>query len=159
MAMYEHRRTRIPIRDAAPAYGEPDPDGFPGDAVLRDLPLAEGADASRRTARILARYAALRYWLLREEGAPVALTRHARSAARAHLGHLGRRTAHGVPAGWREGSLLRRVLDADLAEAASLLAAAAGEAAASGDPAGAAALAEAARRATLRRLDGGDLTT
>lgn len=145
------------MRDAAPAYGpEPGGDRYPADEVLADLPTARSGDA---TARILARYAALRHWLLRVEGAPAALTDHAAEAARAHLGAVARPSVEGVepgsPEGWAEGEMLRRLGEAPLREAGRLLAEAAGEAAGVGDRAGAAAL-DAAARDAMRRAAGRD---
>jgi hypothetical protein len=147
--MYEHRWTSAPIRDAAPAYGPRGTDRFPADDVLTDLRAAGGTLATLRMQRILARYAALRCWLLRVEGAPPSLTRHAADAARLHLAASaegGRR--------WSEGEVLRRLLDSDPGAAAPLLSAAGNEAARAGDVAGAAALRSAAGRATRLRLRG-----
>lgn len=143
------------MRDAAPAYGaEPGGDRYPADEVLADLPTAGGGDA---TARVLARYAALRHWLLRAEGAPAALTDHAAEAALAHLVAVARPSVEGVepgsPEGWAEGEILKRLGEAPLSEAGGLLAGAAREAAGVGDQAGAAAL-DAAARDAMRRAAG-----
>lgn len=150
--MHEHRWTSTPIRDTAPPYGPRDPDRFPADDVLADLRAADGALAALRIQRILARFAALRYWLLRLEGAPPSLTRHAADAARLHLAATAEEAGGG--AAWPEGEVLGRLLDADLRTAASLLHAAGTEAAGAGDGAGAAALRSAARTATRLRLRG-----
>lgn len=74
------------VRDEGAAYGphEVDRDAFPAARVLEDLPRAPGDEIPL----VLARYAALRYWLLRREGSEPALTRHARKTARAYLAAL-----------------------------------------------------------------------
>lgn len=155
--MFAFRGTRLPIRESAPPYGTPDePDRFPADEVLADLERATGADAAVRIARILARYAALRHWLLRVGNAPAAVTGHAGRAARAYLAAAldpstgcGRTRTDGV---WAEGALLLRMLDSRPDRAGAVLAAAAAEAAAAGDDRGASALGRAAATATLLRL-------
>lgn len=148
-AMYPIRRTDGWVHEPAPAYGSwPDGDRYPADDVLEDLAAVGHGDAALRTARILARYAALREWLLRLHGAVPALTRHAATAARAHLDMAGSPTGEA----WEEGVLLRRLGSAGPAEAPGLLALAATEAARAGATAGAAALRGAAREASLTLL-------
>lgn len=71
------------VRDEPAAYGphEVDGDPFPAARVLDDL-----RDASdEEIPRILARYAALRSWCMRAEGAEPVLLRHAEQAARRYL--------------------------------------------------------------------------
>ena len=140
-----NRRTRRAVRETPPPYGRrADDPRFPADDVLLDLAtVGPGPDAARHTALILARYAALRCWLLRTGGAPSALTSHAVAAARAHLD-----AAERCP----ETGLLLELVEAGLSRAGGLLALAAEEAGRAGHAVGAAALAEAARRATLLRL-------
>ena len=138
---YGFRRSGRPLRENAPSYGSfSDPDRFAGDTVLADL---QGAEDPLRVSRIIARYAALRSWLLAAEGMPRRLTRHAADAARAHLEAV---------APWAEGALLLELLDADLTRAAALMALAATEAADAEDTAGAQALREGARQAMVLRL-------
>ncbi|MBW3553566.1 MAG: hypothetical protein KY466_08650 [Gemmatimonadetes bacterium] len=155
--MFAFRGTSLPIRESAPPYGTPDePDRFPADEVLADLERATGADAAVRITRILARYAALRHWVLRVGNAPAAVTDHARRAARAYLSAtLDASMECGLmraEAGWAEGALLLRMLDARPDRAGAVLAAAGAEAAAAGDDRGASALGRAAVEATLLRL-------
>lgn len=71
------------VRDEPASYGphEVDDDAFPAARVLEDLARAADRDA----ARVIARYAALRDWLLRQESADPVLLRHSRGAARAYL--------------------------------------------------------------------------
>lgn len=71
------------VRDDTPPYGphEVDADEFPAAAVLEDLARAPDEDVPG----ILARYAALRSWLLREAGADPVLVRHAAEAAALYL--------------------------------------------------------------------------
>lgn len=143
--MYGFRRSHASVREPAAPYGAwPDPRCFPGEDVLADLEDAEAGAAGR----ILARYAALRLWLLRQHGADAAVGSHAAEAARAHL------EAERIGAGgeWVEGELLDRLGDAPAAEAPGILALAAAEAGRVGDAAGAAALRRAAREALLARL-------
>lgn len=148
--MYNIGRTMAAVRDSGPSYG-PARDAFPAEPVLDDLPTAADADA---TARILARYAALRHWLLAARGAPAVQTDHAGSAAAAHLRALPAsaeralllaltRAAGAAGAGLRAGGGLP-------AAGPALLAAAAAEAERALEPAGAGALRAAAREAALR---------
>lgn len=141
--MYGFRRTSAAVRDPAPVYGEgPDEDRFPADDVLADLARLGSPAPPIRAARILARYAALRHWLLRRAAGPAALEQHAASAAREYLAACG---AAGPGAGeWREGALLLRLLQADRGGGAALLSAAATEAFRAGDRRGAEALSAAA---------------
>ena len=68
------------VRDEPATYGphEVDDDPFPAARVLEDLPRSP----DEAVPRILARYAALRSWCLRKEGADPVLLRHAAEAAR-----------------------------------------------------------------------------
>lgn len=143
--MYGFRRTTTKVRDTAPRYGtQPRDDRYPADDVLADLPTATDDLA---IARILARYAALRHWLLRVGGAPRALTDHAAEAARSHLDAAGGPEGEPIATEWAEGETLRRLGEAPLHEAGGLLAGAAREAARVGDRCGAGALDAAARDA------------
>lgn len=141
--MHRYRPNPRSVREEAALYGDLRDDRFPADEVLDDLASAPEAEGALRLARILARYAALRYWLLRTRQAPPAVLRHAERAARAHLAAVGP---------WEEGSLLLDLVDADLDRAGGLLARAAAEAGGQGDRAGATALRQAARLAALLRL-------
>lgn len=141
--MLAFRGTSLPIRESAPPYGTRDEaDRFPADEVLTDLERATGADAPVRITRILARYGALRHWLLRVGNAPAAVTDHALRAARAYLAATLDASTEGGPmrarAGWAEGVLLRRMLDSRADRA--------------GDERGASALRRAAVKATLLHL-------
>lgn len=151
--MYGFRGTSSPIAEPAPRYGaRTAPERFPADEVLADLERAAGVDAPVRITRILARYAALRHWLLRVAAAPAPVTEHADRAARAYLAaSLGQGSAEGGD-GWAEGTLLLRVVDSRPERAAGVLAAAAVEARAAGDERGASALRDAAREAILVAL-------
>lgn len=151
--MYRFRGTSSPIREAAPRYGaRTDPDRFPADEVLADLARAVGDDAPVRITRILARYAALRHWLLRAAGAPAPVTGHADRAARAYLAASLEPGSAAGGDGWAEGTLLLGVLDSHPERASGVLAAAAVEARAVGDEGGASALRDAAREATRLAL-------
>ena len=88
------------VHDQPGAYGpyEVDAEAFPAAHVLHDLGRVPDADAPR----VLARYAALRCWLLR--GADRPLARHAAVAARRYLGAI---------EDWREGALLTRLVDGE----------------------------------------------
>lgn len=143
--MYGFRRAESSVREPAAPYGAwPDPQGFPGEEVLADLVDARAGGMGR----IVARYAALRCWLLRHHGGDPDLTAHAADAARAHVEAV--RVAEG--GAWPEGEILRRLERAGAAEAPGLLALAGAEAGRAGDAAGAAALRKAAREALLARL-------
>ncbi|HUG39179.1 MAG TPA: hypothetical protein VMM12_01775 [Longimicrobiales bacterium] len=141
------------MRDVPPPYGTgPGAGRFPADDVLADLAAVSDADAPDRVARILARYAALRHWLLRTGGAPPGLIGHARDAARAHLAALPALPAlpaapGGGAADWVEGALLLRLLEPAPSGCGPLLRRAAAEAERHGFPAGGAALRRAARAA------------
>jgi hypothetical protein len=134
MTMYNRIGGRTRVRDPRWPYGEPPvpAEEFAGEGVLLDLPGAILTDVPL----IMARYAALRAWALAGNRGPVGA--HAASAARAHLGSVG--------PGWREGTLLRRLLDG-ARPAGRLLDEAAAEASARGHSAGARALRQAAYRA------------
>lgn len=155
--MYRFRGTGSRLSESAPPYraGEDAP-RFPADEVLGDLERATGEDAPVRIGRILARYAALRHWLLRASEAPEPVTDHARRAARAHLAaSLEPQTGMSQATGgrpWAEGVLLLRTLGSRPERAAATLALAAEEARAAGDHGGAGALRSAARQAALLRL-------
>lgn len=71
------------VRDEPRAYGpyEVGGDAFPAAKVLQDL----GHATERDVPRILARYAALRCWLLRDLPAEAFLVSHAEQTARAYL--------------------------------------------------------------------------
>lgn len=76
---------RVPrIREDTAPYGphEVDDDAFPAARVLDDLTHS----TDEAVPRVLARYAVLRSWLLREAAADPVLTRHGEAAARAYLG-------------------------------------------------------------------------
>ena len=162
--MYGYRRTSDSVHEPSPRYGhgaDGADDRFPADEVLLDLALAEGADRDVRIARIVARYAALRHWLLRLYDAPPTLLSHAAGAARAHLSATtpgagpapDREDADGgAPVGsepWPEGEMLRKLEGSPVGTAAGWLAAAALEADVAGDVAGADALRRAAGEAVL----------
>jgi hypothetical protein len=85
------------VRDGTAAYRTDGagPEPFPGERVLHDLARAPAEDASR----IVARYAALRAWILHDRGGPLAT--HARESAVAHLA--------AAPADWPEGEPLGRL--------------------------------------------------
>ncbi|MDX1674658.1 MAG: hypothetical protein R3314_07690 [Longimicrobiales bacterium] len=92
------------VRDRPAAYGphEVDADPFPAARVLDDLAHADEAGIPQ----VLARYAALRAWLIRHDDP--GLVRHARQTARAYLAHVG----HGPDTLGLTG-LADGVLDAD----------------------------------------------
>lgn len=145
--MYGFRSSPSIVRDPVPPYGAGSADRYPADDVLADLDrVTDGAAAGR----ILARYAALRLWLLRQEGGPAEVTRHAEEAARAHV----RTQLQAESGAWPEGDLLHRLLSAGDEEAAVLLAAAGRAAASAGHRSGARALRRAARNAAARRGPG-----
>lgn len=139
--MYTNRRYTGSVRDGTPRYGEgPVPtELYPAARVLDDLGHATDPDVPR----ILARYAALRAWLLGSGPAPTPESRHAASAALQHLGAL-------AP-DWPERPLLERLLGAPgRGHAPQLLDRAATTAEAAGHGHGARALREAAHRARWR---------
>lgn len=74
------------VRDQPAAYGphEVGAEPYPAATALKDLVGARADDVPR----ILARYAALRCWLLRGQAADPALVRHAARTARAYLAAL-----------------------------------------------------------------------
>lgn len=88
------------VRDEPRAYGphEVEGDAFPAAMVLQDLALAPERDVPR----ILARYAALRCWLLRDLPVAGSLVSHAETTARAYLS--------AVPE-WPERAPLERLLE------------------------------------------------
>lgn len=96
--MYTTRAPRV--RDEALGYGphEVEGDGFPAAMVLLDLPLAPEHDVPR----ILARYAVLRCWLLRDLPEGAGLASHAERTARAYLR---------VASEWPEREPLERLLE------------------------------------------------
>lgn len=123
--MYTSPLFHAKIRDTTPPYGEDwlARERFSAEGVLRDL---RRATAEADTLRIVARYCAVRFLLLRDAGAPATLVSHARDAAAAHL-------AVTAP-GWAEGASLRRLVagpepaEAATEPATALLVAAAREA-------------------------------
>jgi hypothetical protein len=131
------------IRDGGAGYtpGPVPSETYPAEGVLDDM---VGADPDA-IPLILARYAALRAWILEREGAPTALVRHARSAARAHLA--------ATPAEWPERVPLETLLRRRSGGASAALLEAAKRARSAGHAAGARALRQAAQRA--RWPDGG----
>ena len=136
--MYPHTRYPGGVRDRRARYGEqPDPGEHAPERVLRDLAGAPEEEFGT----IIARFAALRAWLLSAAGAPPAVIEHARSAAAEHIAAAGTR--------WREGSLLSGLRGPD---AEDRLVRAAAEAEAAGHVHGARALLGAAERAG--RTDG-----
>ena len=156
--MYGFRGTSSAVRESPPPYDpRDDPHRFPADAVLADLEHAGGADAPARITRILARYAALRHWVLRAGNAPAAVTDHALGSARAYLaaaslGHASACESGNAREAWSEGALLLRILQSSPDRAGAMLAAAAVEARAAGDEHGAGALRASAREAAGLRL-------
>lgn len=141
--MYSHPRYTIAVRDAGghdhgAGFGSAVPDeAFPAALVLRDLPSVPEPEIPL----VLARFAALRAWALRLEGADPTVQSHAVSAAEAHLA--------AVPEGWIEGAALS-ALAAGSAEVARLEEAAAA-AGARGHRHGERALRQAVHRARLVR--------
>lgn len=139
--MYTHRRYTISVRAGAARYGgRPIPsEDFPGAGVLDDLADAVDADIPL----ILARFAALRAWVLATDTPPDQepdeVTRHALSAALEHLA--------ATEDGWRENELLRGAVTGPRAESLKLLAAAAAAAERIGHEHGGRALREAVHRA------------
>jgi hypothetical protein len=109
------------VRDEPRAYGphEVEGDAFPAAMVLHDLALATDGDVPR----ILARYAALRCWLLRDLPAEAGFVSHAERTARAYLS---------ATPDWPERAPLERLLEPEpelaAARDAGLAAAAGGHA-------------------------------
>ena len=107
------------VRDRPAAYGPHEVGGgaFPAAHVLEDLNRCPDGHAPR----ILARYAALRCWILRDDRADPAFVDHAAGSARRYLDAV---------AGWPEAEPLRRLTGAepglDAAHRAASLARAAG---------------------------------
>lgn len=101
-AMYPLNRLDHTVRDARAHYsaGAPAPEQFPAELVLRDL---GGAEGEIEAPLILARYAALRAWMLVGGQSEPELLRHALAAAHAHLA--------AAPEDWPERALLARLLD------------------------------------------------
>jgi hypothetical protein len=135
------------VHHPRPRYGArpPEPERFPAELVLRDLGRAHG-DAE--VPLILARYAAMRAWLLNGDPAEVSLLAHARVTAAAYL--------DASPEQWPERPLLRRLLEAESCpEPWGLLAQVGGAAEAAGHLDGALAAHQAACAAAVRsqRLD------
>jgi hypothetical protein len=145
VAMYRFNRLNREVRDPRAHYGPGaiEPEGFPAELVLRDLRGAGDPDA---TVRILARYAALRAWLLAASAdtAPELLD-HARACAAAHLS--------APQEDWPEGALLHALIQPDQAErAAELLLETADAAETAGHIDSALAARTAAWTATIRSL-------
>jgi hypothetical protein len=110
--MYTIHASNGTVRDGRPPYAArtDEPERYPAERVLRDLSRARQA---REVPAILARYAALRAWLLAAgppDPAERALARHARLTASAHL------DAASGP--WAEGSLLQELIEPELAPGA-----------------------------------------
>ncbi|MFO7895065.1 MAG: hypothetical protein R6U63_15230 [Longimicrobiales bacterium] len=128
------------VRDEPAAYGphEVDDDEFPAARILEDL--ARSSD--QEVPRVLARYAALRSWLLREEDADPVLVRHAAQTARAYLAAV---------EDWPEAGPLARLADAE--PALGPVHAAAAEAREAGHTESAYALLHAGYMAARRRAD------
>lgn len=101
-AMYPLNRLNRTVRDTRAHYGagSPAPEQFPAELVLRDLGSDDGEVGAPL---ILARYAALRAWMLAGAAADPALLTHALAAAHAHV--------HTTPQDWPERALLARLLD------------------------------------------------
>jgi hypothetical protein len=146
--MYTFNPNYPEVREGQTHYpaGGPDPEEYPAEMVLRDLSAHGTPEAAPL---ILARYAALRAWLLGMEGSPPEMLDHARAAARAHL--------DAAPDGWAEGGLLRRLVEfpAGAEEPCRLLVQVAGTAEAEGhiDSALAAWSGACAAALRLRRFD------
>jgi hypothetical protein len=145
--MYSFNASNRTVRDLRATYPDraPDPERFPAELVLRDLcrSLPDGA-----VPLIVARYAALRAWLLRGAAPEPAFREQARAAATAHLDAADR--------DWTEGRLLRRLLEPGRpgdpgAEPWELLAQVASAAEAAGHLDGALAARTAAWRAAMDR--------
>lgn len=135
--MYTNRQYTTTVRDGAVHYGEGTvpSEEFAGAGVLHDLSRAKAAEMPL----ILARYAALRAWVLRSDGDRGPVAAHALSAARQHL--------LGTDVEWGERDLLAAALAAgNGARALDLLDAAARAAAARGHEHGARAIREAVHR-------------
>lgn len=136
--MYTNRQYTTCVHDGAARYDEgPVPaEEFAGAGVLRDLSNAEASEMPL----ILARYAALRAWILRSHGERGAVATHALTAAREHL--------LATADEWAERELLGAALDAGRsARALELLDDAAHAAAARGHHEGARAIRETVHRA------------
>jgi hypothetical protein len=101
-SMYTINGATITVRDLRSRYAPRphEPERFPAELVLRDLPRARSDD---EITRIVARYATLRAWLLATSQADGQLADHARSSATAHV--------DAAPVDWSERSLLRRLID------------------------------------------------
>jgi hypothetical protein len=135
--MYFHQRYTVSVRDGASRYAVPSPsDAFPAAGVLDDLRTVPEPDFPV----VLARYTALRCWLLRDGDAAPALVGHAGSAAGAHLDGL-------TPDGDARAGLEPLLAARTRAEAVAALETAADAAGASGHAAGARTLRQAAHRA------------
>lgn len=136
--MYTSRQYTTRVRDGTAPYEDgPFPaEEFAGAGVLRDLSDAEASEMPL----ILARYAALRAWILRARGERGVVAAHALTAAREHL--------LATDDEWAERELLAAALDAgSSAHALELLDAAAHAAAARGHDQGARAIRETVHRA------------
>lgn len=142
--VYTNHRFHRLVRAPAAHYGDPAPreESFPAEAVLRDLATADTAAAPI----IAARYAALRFWLLRGTGEAPTLVEHAREAAREQL------AAGGDPS---RTSALQALVESPepLRKAVVLLEQAAGQAERARQPHGAGALRESGFRMAVLHLD------
>lgn len=141
--MYTLNMSHPAVRDRWSRYpaGGPDPEEYHAELVLRDL-RTHGTDEAAPL--IVARYAALRAWLLGSESPPPGLLEHARETAAAYL--------DSTPPGWIEREVLRRLvsLPAGAEEPCQLLVRVAEAAEAAGHVEGALAAWTAACRAALR---------
>lgn len=128
------------IRDEPAAYGphEVEGDDFPASAVLDDLIRAPDGDVPR----IVARYAVVRSWLLRDLGADPVVTGDAAASAARYLSAV---------EDWPEAAPLRRLAGCDAPLAAAWEAAR--HASAAGHTEGAYALLRTAYLAARRRSD------
>jgi hypothetical protein len=141
--MYTFNISHPAVRDRRSRYhaGGPDPEQYHAEPVLRDLRNHATEEAAPL---IVARYTALRAWLLGYDHAEPALLEHARETAEAHL--------EATPPGWGEREMLRRLvsLPTGAEEPCRLLARVAEAAEATGHVAGAHAAWTAACAAALR---------
>jgi hypothetical protein len=139
VAMYPHDRNDGRIREPRGPYGSgpTEPDRYPAEQALRDLRTTSEPAAM---ARIVARYAALRAWILAADPETDAeFLAHARAAAYGYL--------RATPATWPGRPHLRRLVRAGRSPVmAPVLLAAAESASAEGCPHGAGALRDAAWR-------------
>lgn len=100
-SMYTSNADNPKVRDRRSRYVDHDPDRerYPAELVLRDLRTRSTEETAPL---IVARYTALRAWLMGTAGPQPAFLEHARQAAAAHL--------DSAPVDWPEGALLRRLV-------------------------------------------------